>query len=273
MVPEQAEVVLAELLELVPAGVEESTLGDGTVEYAVYGAPGELPALPALTAAAGPALVEVRTATVADDWAERWRRFHRPLAIDSRLAVRPPWEPELGAAVELVIDPGQAFGTGAHATTRLCLEALLGLPPGGPLIDLGSGSGVLGIAAAKLGWAPVAALDLDAAAVEATLVNAGRNGVRLEVERYDLRRDPVERSVAPTVMANLLAPLLITWAERLRPAAERPQTVIASGLLGGECDRVAEAFASLGLDEAQRLARGEWAALVLHQRSSDGELC
>ncbi|HLY50337.1 MAG TPA: 50S ribosomal protein L11 methyltransferase [Solirubrobacteraceae bacterium] len=257
--------VLAELLELVPAGVEESTLADGTVEYAVYGAPGELPALPDLTAAAGPALVEVRTETIADDWAERWRRFHRPLVIESRLAVRPPWEPEVGAAVELVIDPGQAFGTGAHATTRLCLEALLALPAAGPLVDLGSGSGVLGIAAAKLGWEPVVALDLDPAAVAATSANAAQNGAQLEVARYDLRRDPVERSVARTVTANLVAPLLITWTERLRTAPELPRTIIASGLLVGEDDRVAETFMSLGFGEAERLAAGEWAALVLER--------
>lgn len=255
--------MLAELLELAPAGVEEKTLEDGTVEYAVYGAPGELPELPDLTAATGDALVGVSTEAVADDWADRWRSFHRPLVIDSRLTVRPPWEPELGAAVELVIDPGQAFGTGAHATTRLCLEALLELPAGDALVDLGSGSGVLGIAAAKLGWGPVRALDLELVAVEAGVANARRNGVAVEAERYDLRRDPVERSVAPTVTANLLAPLLLTWAERLRSAAELPRTVVASGLLVGEAERVSQAFAGLGFAEAERRIEREWAALIL----------
>ena len=251
------------MLELVPAGVEESTLGDGTVEYAVYGAPGELPAMPDLTAVAGEALVEVRSEEVADDWAERWRGFHRPLVIDSRLAVRPPWEPEIGAGVELIIDPGQAFGTGAHATTRLCLEALLELPAGGALVDLGCGSGVLAIAAARLGWAPVLALDLEAVAVQAAAANARQNGVHLEVERYDVRGGPVERSVAPTVVANLLAPLLNGWAARLRDAPELPETVIASGLLVSEADRVAESFGGLGFAEAKRLTQAEWAALVL----------
>jgi ribosomal protein L11 methyltransferase len=255
--------VLAELLELAPGGVEERTLQDGTVEYAVYGAPGELPALPDLTAAAGGALVAVRTEEVPDDWAERWRSFHRPLVLGSRLAVRPPWEAEIGTDVELVIDPGQAFGTGAHATTRLCLEALLALPAGGELVDLGSGSGVLGIAAARLGWGPVSALDFDALAVEASAANARRNRVALVVERYDLRRDPVERSVAETVVANLLGPLLLAWAERLRGAVELPRTVVASGLLVGEADRVASAFAGLGFVETQRRLEGEWAALVL----------
>jgi ribosomal protein L11 methyltransferase len=261
--PDQAEIVLAELLELAPGGVEEATLEDGTVEYAVYGPPGELPAVPDLTAAAGDALVEVVTEEIADDWAERWRSFHRPLVIDTRLAVRPPWEPEIGAAVEVVIDPGQAFGTGAHATTRLCLEALLELEPGGGLVDLGSGSGVLAIAAARLGWAPVVALDFDPAAVDASLENARWNEVDLEVERYELRTGPVGRSVAPTVTANLLAPVLIAWAERLAEASALPRTVVAGGVLVREGDRVLEAFASLGFGETKRRTEGEWAALIL----------
>src|SRR5579875_1560084 len=149
-----AELVLAELLELAPSGVEEVDIDAATVEYAVYGAPGELPDLPDLQAAAGAALVEVSTTEVADDWADRWREFHRPLVLGDRLSVRPPWEPPPGTALDLVIDPGRAFGTGAHATTRLCLELLLDIPvPSGPLaagpaaIDLGCGSGVLAIAA------------------------------------------------------------------------------------------------------------------------------
>ena len=123
-----AEIVLAELLTLAPSGVEEVAVDAEVIEYAVYGAPGELPALPEVTAVAGSALVDVRTSEVADDWEERWRSFHRPLVLgDGRLAVRPPWEPPLGSDIELVIDPGQAFGTGAHATTRLCLELMLEL--------------------------------------------------------------------------------------------------------------------------------------------------
>lgn len=221
--------------------------------------------MPALSAAAGEALVQVSSQEVADDWAERWRSFHKPLVIDSRLGVSAPWEPKLGVAVEVVIDPGQAFGTGSHATTRLCLEALLELPAAGPLVDLGSGSGVLGIAAVKLGWDPVRALDLEPAAVEATSENAARNGVRLKVERYDLRRDPIEASVAPTVAANLLEPLLISWAARLHEAEELPERMIAGGLLVGEGDRVAEAFTTLGLVETRRLEHAGWLALRLER--------
>ncbi|MFZ0379200.1 MAG: 50S ribosomal protein L11 methyltransferase [Solirubrobacteraceae bacterium] len=266
---EQAELVLAELLDLAPSGVEEVSVGSGdVVEYAVYGAPGELPALPELTAAAGGALVEVRSTEVADDWDQRWREFHRPLVLimrdpPARLVVRPPWEPALGAEIELVIDPGQAFGTGAHATTRLCLELMLGLPPSGGLLDLGCGSGVLAIAAARLGWAPVVAVDFDPVAVRAATDNAAVNGVELEVRRHDLRVDPVV--VAPTVAANLLRPLLLAWAERLHGVSELPERVIASGLLVGEADEVAAAFPAVGLVESERRESGDWAALLLHR--------
>ncbi len=259
---ERAEIVLAELLELAPGGVEEVAIGSGVVEYAVYGSPGELPALPDLTAACGEALVEVSTSEVADDWDQRWRSFHRPLVLDG-LSVRPPWEDAVGAEVEIVIDPAQAFGTGSHATTRLCLELMLSLPVGGGFLDLGCGSGVLAIAAARLGWDPVAALDYDPASVEATADNARVNGVTVSVSRHDLRSDPVVS--APVVAANLLRPLLLAWASRLAgvPPASLPEIVIASGLLVGEADEVAGAFAARGLIENARRESGEWAALLL----------
>ncbi|MBV9681362.1 MAG: 50S ribosomal protein L11 methyltransferase [Solirubrobacterales bacterium] len=260
---DHAEVVLAELLDLAPAGVEEVSLDAGVVEYAVYGAPGELPALPDLTAAAGSALVEVRTSEVADDWVSRWRSFHRPLVIGERLSVRPPWEGRLGTEVELVIDPGQAFGTGSHATTRLCLELMLSLRGGGALVDLGCGSGVLAIAAARLGWAPVVALDNDPAAVDAAASNARVNGVSesIDVRRHDLRVDPV--ASAETVVANLVRALLLGWAARLAEVAERPARVIAGGLLVHEADEVAGAFGAAGLAEVERRESGDWTALLL----------
>jgi ribosomal protein L11 methyltransferase len=257
---DQAELVLAELLELAPSGVEEVSLPDGVVEYAVYGPPGELPVLPDLRAAAGEALVDISTSEIADDWADRWRSFHKPLVLDGRLTVRPPWEPRGETQLDVVIDPGQAFGTGAHATTRLCLELMLGLPQAvGSLVDLGCGSGVLAIVAAKLGYSPVTALDNDPAAVEATLANAAANDVELAVRRFDLRAEPVP--AADLIVANLLAPLLLGWAAASpTPAARR---VIAGGILAGEADRVAAAFAATGLHERGRRWGGEWVALLL----------
>jgi ribosomal protein L11 methyltransferase len=262
---EDAEVALAELLALAPAGVEETDLGD-RVEYAIYGAPGELPALPALRAAAGEALVEVTTSEVADDWSERWKDFHQPIVVGDRLYVRAPWHTRAPSGIEeVVIDPGQAFGTGAHHTTRLCLELMLGLEPGGALVDLGCGSGVLAIAAAKLGWSPVGGVDHERASVQATTDNAAANDVTVAVERFDLIRDGAAPS-APTVVANLVRPLLLAVAEH-GFTGDPPRTLIASGLLAHEADEVAAAFTTHhGLTEADRRHAGEWAALLLSKR-------
>jgi ribosomal protein L11 methyltransferase len=258
---EQAELVLAELLDLAPSGVEEVEVGEGLVEYAVYGALGELPTLPDVRAAAGDALVEVSSREVGEAWDRQWREFHRQVVLGERLTVRPPWEPPGTTSIDLVIDPGQAFGTGAHHTTRLCLELMLGLDGGERFLDLGCGSGVLAIAAARLRWAPVLALDNDPASLAAARTNARVNGVSVEVRQHDLRTDPVE--VAPTVAANLLGPLLLAWAERLAEAPQLPRRVIASGLLAAEADRVVEAFAARGLQERERRRAGEWAAVLL----------
>jgi ribosomal protein L11 methyltransferase len=265
---EDADVVLAELLELAPGGVEETDLPDGVIEYAVYGAPGELPKLPDVQAAAGGALVEVVTTEVADDWADRWRQFHRPIEIGGRLYVRPPWEPARDDLMDLVIDPGQAFGTGAHHTTRLCLELLAGeaVSPASAagVMDLGCGSGVLAIAAAKLGWGPVAGVDHELESVRATAENAEANGVAVAVERFDLIRG----GPAPTaqlVLANLLRPLLLCVARAGFAGGEAPQTLIASGLLTHEADEITAAFEPHGLHEADRRTSGEWAALLLRR--------
>jgi ribosomal protein L11 methyltransferase len=259
-----AEIALAELLELVPAGVEEVDHGD-TIEYAVYGAAGELPALPALRAAAGAALVDVTTTEIADDWSSRWRTFHRSVTIGGRLHVRPPWTdaPDPGAGLlDIAIDPAQAFGTGAHDTTQLCLELLLSLgTPTGALVDLGCGSGVLAIAACKLGWDPVLGVDHEQASVEATRDNAAANGVKLTARHADLLRDgPVP--AAPTIVANLMRPLLLHVAAA-GFAGEPPRVLVVSGLLAHEADVVASAFAHHGLRERERRHGGEWAALTL----------
>ena len=283
--PEQADLVLAELSVLAPNGVEEER-GPGYVEYAIYGGEGELPELGSIDAAVGAGTVEVSSTEIPDDWADRWRDFHKPLLVGERLWLRPSWEPPRADAIDVVVDPGQAFGTGAHPTTRLCLEFLCELEAaneaGGPLTDLGTGSGVLAIAASKLGWSPVTAYDHEPPALEAAAANAAANAVDLDLERMNLReRLP---ALAPTVVANMTAPILLAVANQLpNPAgglgmgrrslpavapathAQTPTTLVCSGLLPTELDEAAAAFAVSGLAEVERRREGDWAALLLRQ--------
>ena len=247
--------MLAELVELAPEGFEQVD-GDGFVEFALYGAPGELPDLPPGTASIGATHVHVSTEELGDDWADRWRAFHKPAQV-GRIHVRAPWHEPAVEGIDIVIDPAQAFGTGAHPTTRMCLELLQELPAGGPLADLGCGSGVLAIAAVKLGFSPITAVDHEIAAIEATNRNARVNGVTLDrVARADLRTDAAP--VGRVTVGNLVRPLLLRVAELL---PEQPETLIVSGLLEGEEDEVAAAFAPLR--ERRRLRLQGWSALLL----------
>ncbi len=278
--PEQADLVLAELTVLAPNGVEEER-GPGYVEYAIYGGEGELPELGDLDAAVAGGRIEVTSTEVPDDWADRWRDFHKPLLVADRLWLRPSWEPPCEGAIDVVVDPGQAFGTGAHPTTRLCLEFLCELEPGGEMVDLGTGSGVLAIAAAKLGWSPIRAYDHEPAALEASKANAVANGVELHLDRMNLRERLPQ--LAPTVAANMTAPILKAVATQLEAAGGRrgrlggqqrggsgesppaPMTVVCSGLLPGEQDEVAAAFGFGGFEEVERRQEGDWAALLLRR--------
>lgn len=253
------EAVLGALLELAPGGLEQVD-GSDWVEYSVYAPDGELDALADGYAELGGATVQIRRDRVPDDWTERWKLFHRPQLVGGRLYLRPPWEePALRPGLmEIVIDPGRAFGTGGHPTTRLCLELMLELDERGSFVDVGCGSGVLAIAATKLGFEPVSALDADQEAVAATAANARLNGVRLDrVERFDLRgARPREADV---VAANLMRPLLLRVADLMRD--RRPRALIASGLLETEVDEVVAAFAPLG--ERARRSEAGWSAVLL----------
>jgi ribosomal protein L11 methyltransferase len=266
--PEHAERVLAELIELAPGGVEEDR-GESYVEYAIYGPPGEVPELPDLEAAAGDDLVEITSTEVPDDWADRWQEFHRPIVVGGRLTVRPSWvdadEREAGGSIEIVIDPARAFGTGAHATTRMCLELLLehadAVGERGAFADWGTGSGVLAIAAAKLGYSPVSACDHEPASLDAARTNAAANGVELDLARINLREQAALS--APTVAANLTAPVLLAVAKRLADrGGDPPDALICSGLLAGEVGPVVAAFGDPGLAVRDCRADGEWRALL-----------
>jgi ribosomal protein L11 methyltransferase len=241
--PADAEPARAIMLELFPEGFEERDSSDG-VELAAYtDARGE----ERLWSAFG----GTRSTDVEEGWEHRWRAFHRPVRIGP-LWVGPPWEQPDGDAIPVVIDPGRAFGTGAHATTRLCLELLIDLPRGS-LLDAGCGSGVLSIAAAKLGFAPVYALDLDPQALEATAQNAATNGVTVEAVLSDAAVDPLPAT--ETALVNVELGLDRSIAARL--GSER---IVTSGYLASESPEIA------GYRRRDRRETEGWAA-DLHVRT------
>ena len=180
-------------------------------------------------------------------WEDRWRDFHRPVRAGP-FWIGPPWEHPPEDAVPIVIDPGRAFGTGAHPSTRLCVEALAELEPGS-LLDVGCGSGVLAIAAAMLGFAPVGAVDIEAAAVEATADNAAANGVSVTVRHADALAHRLDRT--DVVVANIS----LAAVERLAPLVECRRLVTA-----GYLERERPALEGFAHD--RRCALDGWAADV-----------
>jgi ribosomal protein L11 methyltransferase len=229
------------MLELFPEGFEERDARDGDVELVAYtDGSGEERLWQAFGGARGE--------NVAEDWAERWRRFHQPAELGS-MWIGPPWRDPPPGLLAIVIDPGRAFGTGSHATTRLCLELLEGVAQGS-LLDVGCGSGVLSIAAAKLGFAPVLALDADANAVEATGANAAANGVAVDVRRADALA--VELPVTDVAVANIALDVVEAVLARLAaPVA------ITSGYVAAEQPR------AMRYRPLRRLERDGWAADLL----------
>jgi ribosomal protein L11 methyltransferase len=228
----------AVFLALFPEGFEELELGE-EVELAGYDADQER------GRRLGESFRGVEAAAMPDDWADRWRAFHRPARVGP-LWIGPPWETPPADALAVVIDPGRAFGTGAHPTTRLCLELVLELPRG-PLRDLGCGSGVLAIAAARLGHSPVVALDVDPAAVEATAANASRNGVAVESRRTDVLDDPLPETVV--AVANIERGVVEQLATRVRC-----EYLVTSGYLSSDHPSLA------GFARTRRLESDGWAA-------------
>ena len=225
------------MLELFPEGFEERETGE-ELELAAYtDAAGE----ERLWAAFG----AVSASAVPADWERRWRAFHRPLQVGP-LWVGPPWEdrPRNGTAV--VIDPGRAFGTGGHPTTRLCLGLLLEVERGS-LVDVGCGSGVLAIAAARLGFDPVVAIDHDPAALDATERNAKANGVTLDLRRSDAAADDLP--AVDVAVVNVSAPFVREIVTRLHP-----RDLIASGYLASEPSMLP------GFRHRERRVEDGWAA-------------
>jgi ribosomal protein L11 methyltransferase len=251
---ESAELALAELLPLIQAGAEERAV-DGDVEYVLYAPSGELPRIVDVELMLGEMLVDCTLEPVEDGWERRWHDFIRPVTVTEggrSVTIRPPWID--GAPGDLVIDPDLFFGAGSHATTQLALRLLLSEPePAGPLCDWGAGCGVLSVAAARLGWDPVTAVEVDPGALGVIRANAEANGVAVTTKWLNL--GATAAPWAPTVVVNVPGELLHALPE----AIERPpERLLATGMINEEADGVAAAFAAIGLRETDRIVLGEW---------------
>ena len=224
---DRAEEAVARMLELFPEGIEREDAG-GLTTIAGY-------------AERSPA-ADLVSEPVADGWEHAWREFHRPVRV-AGLWIGPPWIEPVEPAV--VIDPGSAFGTGGHGSTRAALGLLAELPRTS-LLDLGCGSGVLSLAALRLGFGPVRAFDHDPIAVTAAAANAARNGLELDVAAADVLADPLPAAL--TWVANLELPLI----ERLLLRGDLPPVLVVSGLL-----------ASQSIGGGRRVVVDGWAAELL----------
>jgi ribosomal protein L11 methyltransferase len=225
------------MLELFPEGFEEVDRGDGVELIAYTDAAGEERLWHAFGGARGE--------DVAADWRERWKQFHRPVRI-GRLWIGASWHRPPADAVAVVIDPGRAFGTGGHPTTQLCIE-LLSEQERSSIVDLGCGSGVLAIVAAKLGFEPVVALDTDESAIVATIRNAATNGVTVDARRADVLSDELPQTDA--AVANITYHALQALGPRLRC-----RHLVSSGYLPSDPPECSP------FRHVRRVARDGWAA-------------
>jgi ribosomal protein L11 methyltransferase len=271
-----AERAVAEAWSAGASGVEERDGGAGTTRLLLYVPAQRADAVArAVAAALGPrAVLEPAEAVPEVDWSARWRDGLRALEISPRLAIRPSFvelAPRAGQGV-VVVDPGQAFGTGGHASTRLALELLdedaLRRGAGWSALDVGTGSGVLALAALRLGARRAVACDLDRAAVAEAKANAAANGLARGLELFAGTLDAIGPARFDVVLANLLRRELLPWLPALARLVASGGRAILSGLLAGERDAVEGALGGAGLRvvhtrEADDPAGDRWLGLTV----------
>lgn len=214
---------------------------------------------------AGMGALDLASSRVQDeDWAENWKQYYKPMRVGRRLVIRPVWEAYQAEADDLVItmDPGMAFGTGTHETTRLCLLMIEQHVSGGRALDIGTGSGILAIALARLGCLEVCAVDIDPVAVKAASENIARNGLtdRITVRQGDLARS--EQGQFDFICANILADVIISLAPALPKLMAPHARFLASGIIREREQDVLKACQAAGLHVQDRRAEGEWVALL-----------
>jgi ribosomal protein L11 methyltransferase len=252
------EEVLDAVLPALPGGVHVREDGDA-VELAILAGP-ESPGEEELRCLAGGRLRGLRSVKVSDDWRERRLGRYEPLVVADRFLVRPDWAPPAAepGLTEIVLAQSPAFGTAMHPTTQACLASLAEVEPSGSLLDCGCGSGVLAVAAAKLGFSPVIAVDVDETSVAATRANATGNGVALDVRRLDLFAGPPP--AAETIVANVPPPVQEALAAGLEGV---PSLAILSGFHPDEIEAVASAWSARGMAVEDEVRANEWSVLVL----------
>ena len=209
-----------------------------------------------------------------EDWAESWKRHFKAIEIGPSLLVKPGWvrrRPRRGQAV-VVLNPGLSFGTGNHPTTAFCLQALADFRRPGkkqPFWDVGTGSGILAIAAAKLGYVPVRATDFDAEAVRVARENARRNRVTFEIRRQDVNKLPARSRVKyDFICANLISDLLVAKRNILIARLAPKGALAIAGILKQEFPAVRRAFEKSGLRLVRSKQDGEWQSGVFVFRTN-----
>lgn len=206
-----------------------------------------------------------RAAVHDEDWSERWKQYYKPFRVGKRLVVKPSWEhyaPRLGDLI-VEMDPGMAFGTGTHETTSLCMELLERfVTPGCACIDVGTGTGILAIAASMLGAAQVQAIDLDADAVRVAHHNIEQNGRQgtVQVRQGDLLKETVGK--ANVIVANIIADVICALAVPVRAHLLPGGTWICSGIIRERERDVLDALGAAGYTVIERLGKGEWVCLA-----------
>jgi ribosomal protein L11 methyltransferase len=221
-------------------------------------------ALAALSPALAAAEMEVRGDVSSEVWTENWRSHFAPVRVGRRLTIVPPWEAEPdGDRVTIVINPGGAFGTGRHETTWLCLEALEDLVRLGMRVaDIGTGSGILAIAAAKLGAQRVVAVDIDPAAIDATRENATANNVADRIDAAEASLPPAVDAAYDLVVANIYSDTLVALSGNLTAITAVEGVLVLSGIEATRSGELEAAFTQRGFALSEKRVRGEWAALV-----------
>jgi ribosomal protein L11 methyltransferase len=250
------EALLDDILVDTPRGVVERPDGDD-VELAFHGHADELPAIAEFERVAARHGARVTVGEVPDDFAARRVAGYRPLTVGP-FAIRPSWAPVTRGLIDIALDEGPAFGTGIHPTTRCSLQLMLDLDPAGSFADLGSGSGVLSIAAARLGFAPITAVDASLDAIAATRANAARNGVDLQVVAADL--SVAAPPAAATLVANVPGSLHPGLAFRVTDVT---RCVVVSGFSPDEAPAILGAWSAAGFVPRAEVAAAGWVSATL----------